>query len=48
MQAATGTVFDTYGDKRFKWNRSSNYSGFMRTIKKADKETIKEKLRAYV
>ena len=43
-----GTVFNTYGDKRFKWNRSINYSGFLRTIKKTDKEKIKEKLRACV
>ena len=43
-----GTVFDTYGDKRFKWIRSINYSGFMKTIKKADKEKIKAKLKACV
>ena len=43
-----GTVFVTYGDKRFKWDRSDNYSGFMRTLKKANTEKIREKLRACV
>lgn len=43
-----GAVLETYGDKRFKWNRSIKYKGAFRTLKKADREKIKAKLKAEV
>ena len=39
-------IIDDYGDKRFRWNRSINYFGAFKTIKKADREKIRLKLRA--
>ncbi|PTQ87206.1 hypothetical protein [Agitococcus lubricus] len=41
-----GMILDTYGDKRFRWNRSINYFGSFKTIKKADREKMISKLRA--
>ena len=41
-----GMIIDDYGDKRFRWNRSINYFGAFKTIKKADREKIRLKLRA--
>ncbi len=41
-----GMILDTYGDKRFRWDRSINYFGAFKTIKKADREKIRLKLRA--
>ena len=36
----------SYGDKRFRWNRSINYCGFMKTTKKAEREKAKERVKA--
>ena len=36
----------SYGDKRFRWNRSVNYWGFMKTTKKAEREKAKERVKA--
>ena len=40
-----GMILDTYGDKRFRWNRSINYFGAFKTIKKADREKIRNRLK---
>ena len=36
----------SYGDKRFRWNRSINYLGAFKTIKKAEREKAKERVKA--
>ncbi|MCB1656768.1 MAG: hypothetical protein KDI39_00900 [Pseudomonadales bacterium] len=35
----------SYGDKRFRWDRSLNYCSAFRTLGKANREKIKNKLR---
>ena len=37
--------FCSYDDKRFKWTRSINYMEAFKTLKKADREQIRDKLR---
>jgi hypothetical protein len=41
-----GTVLETYGDKRFKWNRSSKYKGAFSAWSKFAE--IRKKLKAFV
>lgn len=42
-----GTVLETYGDKRFKWNRSSKYGGAL-CSSWSKYDDIRAKLKAFV